>query len=405
MRPTSLHIQAPIGILVFLLGCLAIFNLQPEGWERSFGLVESAYYSLGLFLWMNNPLGFPLPEQGAAWAVYLARAVYFAAPLVLAWTILEGAVRVARRVFSSPERLIGKMRDHVVIGGLGRVGNLLIETLGRDRVVVVQQDEDSPFIDALRRDGVPVLIGDMTRAEDLRRAGIERARGLITVSGDDIANLDACHIAAKLRADLHTAAQVTDVQLQRLVERSPNLSVATFNTYQLAVRDLVQSTLSGLFENRERLLVILAGVGRFGRCLAEQLISSFGQIELSLVFIDRQGARIGRVLQASLPDGERYVRAGHVYDGDIHDPHIWREIREHHDLANAVVILCTDNDVHNVNTALMIEDQVGGDVVVVSRMFRDVSFMENHSEGFRVAVLSRMVRTGLHDVLSPFRTS
>jgi len=82
----------------------------------------------------------------------------------------------------------------IIIGG-GRVGRALATRLERrgEYVVIVENDDEEA--ERARSDGFTVYEGDGSDTETLRGAGIEDAKRLITVTGDDDINLLACQLA------------------------------------------------------------------------------------------------------------------------------------------------------------------------------------------------------------------
>ncbi len=99
--------------------------------------------------------------------------------------VVEGQLRefVGRRRM---DRQINQMRGHTIICGWGRVGAAAAFELKREghSVVVIDRDpervSDLPF---------PTVVGDATRDETLKAAGIERAQALIAALEGDAANL------------------------------------------------------------------------------------------------------------------------------------------------------------------------------------------------------------------------
>jgi Trk K+ transport system NAD-binding subunit len=84
-----------------------------------------------------------------------------------------------------------RLRDHVVVCGLGAVGTAVARDLQAHgaRVVVVDPQAD----DELHRETnprCPVIVGDATRPVILRRAGIGRARALVACTSNDALNLE-----------------------------------------------------------------------------------------------------------------------------------------------------------------------------------------------------------------------
>lgn len=117
---------------------------------------------------------------------------------------LTGSLR-ARRM----QQLIDKLKDHYIICGYGRVGRrAALDLIRRNRqCVVVDQDPDvvSPDDEELF-----FIDGDVTEDATLERAGIERAAGLVAVTGDDATNLFVTLSAHAMRPELHVVARVND---------------------------------------------------------------------------------------------------------------------------------------------------------------------------------------------------
>jgi voltage-gated potassium channel Kch len=89
------------------------------------------------------------------------------------------------------ERTIRRLRNHVILCGLGSVGFEVAENLLARGVRVVVVDEtpgDVHFQNLSER--LPLLIGDATRPDLLVRAGIDRARALIAAASEDAVNLE-----------------------------------------------------------------------------------------------------------------------------------------------------------------------------------------------------------------------
>ena len=100
------------------------------------------------------------------------------------------------------DQRVGQTTDHFLLCGYGRVGREIALELRRDGAPFVVIDS-SP--DALRRaaqDGFAVVEGNAADDDVLERAGIRRARGLITALPDDADNIFATLSARALRPTL-----------------------------------------------------------------------------------------------------------------------------------------------------------------------------------------------------------
>ena len=102
------------------------------------------------------------------------------------------------------DRQINQLRNHTIVCGWGRVGAAVAHDLrieGHDVVVVdadAERVRDLPF---------PTVVGDATRDETLRSAGIEHAQALIAALEGDAANLFVTLSGRDLRPDLFIVAR------------------------------------------------------------------------------------------------------------------------------------------------------------------------------------------------------
>ena len=86
-------------------------------------------------------------------------------------------------------RTIERLRDHYIICGFGRVGRRVAEEFQHAGAPFVVLDYSRDAIAAAREAGAPFIEGNGTDDDDLARAGLERARGLVAASDDDADNL------------------------------------------------------------------------------------------------------------------------------------------------------------------------------------------------------------------------
>src|SRR5215216_4345435 len=76
-------------------------------------------------------------------------------------------------------RALESLRDHYVICGFGRVGRRVAEEFREADAPFVVLDFSETAKDAAADEKVLFIEGDATKDDDLREAGIERARGLV----------------------------------------------------------------------------------------------------------------------------------------------------------------------------------------------------------------------------------
>lgn len=118
-------------------------------------------------------------------------------------TVVEGQLQdfVGRRRM---DRRISQMRGHTIVCGWGRVGAAAAHDLNRAGHQVVVVDESG---DRVRDLEFPVIVGDATRNDTLRAAGIDNARALIAALHGDADNLFVTLSGRDLRPDLFIVAR------------------------------------------------------------------------------------------------------------------------------------------------------------------------------------------------------
>jgi voltage-gated potassium channel len=106
------------------------------------------------------------------------------------------------------EKQIGKMNNHYIVCGAGRVGEVIVRELVLTRRPVVVIDKDAEKVTALGRElNVPFIVGDATEEPILRAAGIERAAGLLAALGNDHDNLFLVLTARSINPNLRIIAR------------------------------------------------------------------------------------------------------------------------------------------------------------------------------------------------------
>jgi voltage-gated potassium channel len=124
--------------------------------------------------------------------------------------VVTGALAERRRV-----RAIEQLRDHFIICGYGRVGRRVAEEFRAAGVPYVVLDFHEDAVEAAKEDGVLLVEGDATHDETLRRAGLERARGLAAASDSDADNLYVVLSARSARPDLSIVARASGADAER----------------------------------------------------------------------------------------------------------------------------------------------------------------------------------------------
>jgi voltage-gated potassium channel len=188
-----------------LIGTIGFHELTPEGW------IASLYRSVVT----TTLTGIDTQPRGSGAQLFtiflllggVAIFLYVAGVIVelIARGILEGALAERRK-----RRLIEKLQDHYIVCGYGRVGRRVADEFRRAGVPYVVLDFNPEAISIAREQNELLVEGNATHDEDLERAGLATARGLVACSDDDADNLYITLSARSVRPDLMIVARASD---------------------------------------------------------------------------------------------------------------------------------------------------------------------------------------------------
>lgn len=274
-RVRSLQWRFGLPLVAFVLGVSGLLSGVGVS-EREIGgadVLTKIYYTLGLFLFGGMDLG--TPQGGPLWGRSLLWVAYFMAPAITASAVIDAALRVL-----APERRFKRMRDHVIVAGAGQLTLLYLRRLREADArcpVVVVVPPDSKVVSSELRDayGVRVIVGDVASPAVLRRLGLLNARRVLLFTDDDFTNLDAATqiLAQNPRLGPDVVVHVSDLRfLHSMAGTRLARRCQIFNGHQIAASHLVQTRVLDHFRRTNpRDMVILAGFGRFGETVLEEL--------------------------------------------------------------------------------------------------------------------------------------
>jgi voltage-gated potassium channel len=146
-----------------------------------------------------------------------------------------GALAERRR-----ERTIEQLREHFIICGYGRVGRRVADEFRASSVPYLVLDFHQDAVASAQEDGALLLEGDATRDENLRKAGLERAKGLVAASDSDADNLYVVLSARSARPDLTIVARASGTDAERkLVLAGADRVVLPYTTAGQVMANLV----------------------------------------------------------------------------------------------------------------------------------------------------------------------
>ncbi|MEK6652315.1 MAG: NAD-binding protein [Nitrospirota bacterium] len=151
--------------------------------------------------------------------------------------VLEGEIK---EIFGRKrlEKKIKELKNHYIVCGYGRMGKIICRELREKsiRFAVIEKKLDIPE----ERDDILILEGDATKDEILKEAGIEKAKGLISVLPTDAENLFVVLSARELNPNLFIVARAGEEgSEQKLIRAGADRVVSPYHIGGLRIAHTV----------------------------------------------------------------------------------------------------------------------------------------------------------------------
>ena len=215
----SVKIITPI-LFVTLLASTLVFRY---GFNLDWG--DGLYQTVTIVATGSELHGEDRPE----WAkVFLSVLKLAGAAIIAGFTAILTNYLIRARLGGALE--VGRVPDsgHVVVCGLGNVGYRLVEELTAmgERVVAIDKAADGPFIETVRRKGVPAFVGDATVPEVLRQARADSAKAVIAATSSELANLEIALLVREMNPKQRVVVRLSDPQFAEAVRDAADITNA-----------------------------------------------------------------------------------------------------------------------------------------------------------------------------------
>ncbi len=211
------------------------------------------------------------------------------------------------------ERRIAKMKDHFIVCGYGRLGREITNNLVKLGCPVVVIDKDRERVAEI--EDALFIVGDALREDVLERAGIHRARALVSTFSDDTLNVYLVLEASDVAPEIDVVSTASDREATRRLYLagatrvvSPQVMGADIiakSAYNPSVYQLMSDMISGATPaDNINQVVINPGSQLVGRRLRE--FSEMG-VEGARVMLIKKGDKT--ILS---PSGEAVLEPGSV---------------------------------------------------------------------------------------------
>ncbi len=200
---------------------------------------EFAFVGIGL----AAKLGLVAPTVSSFLLAVISLSMAFIPVLAMAGKrISRKALEKARRSNPDLGAAPKALREHAIVVGHGRVGQVLCALLDRHVFPFVASDSDPDIVSERRRIGREVYFGDATHPAFLRACGLEHAKALIiTINGWRDIN-EIVKAARQLRPDILIVSRARDASHAR-------------HLYTIGVTDAVPETVEASLQLSEASLV------------------------------------------------------------------------------------------------------------------------------------------------------
>jgi len=210
--------------LAFLLAALLLLFVAGS---IGFAAIEGVSVGYG-FVWTVDTIttvgSIPLPHDSGG------RALELGLELLGIGTLFYGFVTVAEFFVSGQlsgvledrrtQRMIDSLTDHYIVCGFGRVGRQVARDLQAAGAAVVVIDDNPENQDTARDADVPFIESEPANDETLKRAGIERAQGIIACVDSDAENIFITLTARELRSEIQIIARASAEDSEKKLVRA-----------------------------------------------------------------------------------------------------------------------------------------------------------------------------------------
>lgn len=121
-----------------------------------------------------------------------------------------------------------KMKDHIIICGLGSVGYQIAKELRRLKqdFLIIDRGDDKDLVEVAKKRGCIVLSENLKNSDTLDLAHIQNAKSIIICTGNDLLNMEVALSAREKREDIIIVMRMFDQDLAKKVKNAFNIKIA-----------------------------------------------------------------------------------------------------------------------------------------------------------------------------------
>jgi voltage-gated potassium channel len=215
--PPRMYLLLVLLAVLIVVGTLGYWLL-----EEDFSLFDALYMTVITLTTVGYGETHPLSTAGRVFTMALL--------LVGVFTFFYSATELVRGIVSGEvQQLLGRQmmarslagkNNHLIVCGYGRMGRHVCREFSRQGVEFVIVDADPDLLKDFTLASGLAVVGDATSDEVLRKAGVERARGLVAVVPSDADNLYITMSARLINSKLFIVARAEGEECEKKLVRA-----------------------------------------------------------------------------------------------------------------------------------------------------------------------------------------
>ncbi|MBW1708376.1 MAG: potassium channel protein [Deltaproteobacteria bacterium] len=233
----NLIVSICLSLLILLCGTIGYTLI--EGWPP----LDALYMTIITVATIGYGEIRPLSPLGRVFTIFIilfgvGNVAYLVGQLTR--TMVETSLRriMGRRKL---ERQIKAIKDHYIICGYGRIGRVIAKEIAAKNLPLVIIENNHEVIEQIDQSGYLYIIGEAVDDEKLIAAGIERARGLVSVVNSDADNVYIVLTARAMNENLYIVTRAGHEKSVSKLKRAGADKVVS--PYQIGARNMAQTLL------------------------------------------------------------------------------------------------------------------------------------------------------------------
>ena len=233
----NIVIYAAVCAALFVVGCLGYMVI--EGWS----FMDALYMTVITLATVGYSEVHVVSPTGRLFtvALILLGGGYF---LYVVGNIIQFLVEGRIRAVLGRRKLdhqIRKLSNHYIVCGYGRIGRVLTRYLIQKYIDVVVIEGDPCRVQSMDEDGILYLVGNAMDEKILERAGIDRAKGMVTAVGADADNVFLVLIAKEMNPNIFIVARASQNSTKKTLKSAGADKV--ISPYDLGARRMAHAIL------------------------------------------------------------------------------------------------------------------------------------------------------------------